>query len=89
VFISMAMRRRVGRWRLRTVLSSVPLLDSVSSCDHLRAIFRPKRRICCLGGYGYIAAFLSDVPSTSDIERGSAPQSLLLAHTHTDLSAQR
>ena len=74
---------------MQTILRPVLLLSLGSSFDYLKAIFLLGRRICCLGGCWYIAAFLSDVLSTSDIERGSAPRSLLLVHMHTDLSALR
>ena len=80
---------RVGQWRLQTVLTLVPILRLESSLAYLRAIFRPERRICCPGRCWYIVAFLSGVPSISDIEKENAPPSLLLIHTHTDLFAQR
>jgi hypothetical protein len=89
VLVDTVKRRRVGPWRLRTVLKLVPLLSSASSFGHLKAIFRPGRRICCLDGYGYIAAVPSGAQSTSDIERGSAQWSLLLVHMDTDPSALR
>ena len=82
-------RRRVGPWRLRIVLRLARLPSLASNFGHLTAIFRPGKRICCLGAYGYIAAFASGVRSTSDIERGSVPRSLLLVHMHTGPSLQR
>ena len=89
MFNDIVKRCRVGQWRLQTVLTLVLILSLESSLGYLRAIFRPGRRICCLGVCWYIAAFLSDVSSISDIERESALPSLLLVHIHTDPFAQR
>jgi hypothetical protein len=89
VFVDMVKRRRVGPWRLQTVLRLTLLPTSASSSGHPKAILRPGKMICCLGECGYIAAFPSGVWSTVDIERGSAPRSLLLAHMHIDLSLRR
>jgi hypothetical protein len=80
VLVGEVKRRRVGPWRLRIVLRLARLPSSASSSGHPKAIFRPGKSICCVGEYGYIAAFPSSVRSTSDIERGSVPWSLLLVH---------
>ena len=87
VFMSVITLRRVGLWLLQTVLLPVRLPGSGSSFDRLMVTFLPGRRICCLCGCWCIAASLSDVSSTSYIERGSALLSLLLVRIHTDLSA--
>jgi hypothetical protein len=82
VLVDTVKRRRVGPWRLQTVSLLALLPNSASSSGHPKEIFRPGKRICCLGECEYIAAFPSGVWSTSDIERGSGPRSLLLVHIH-------
>jgi hypothetical protein len=89
VLVDVIRWRRVGPWRLRIVWRLARLPCLASNFGHLTAIFRPGKRICCLGEYGYIAAFASGLRSTSDIEKGSALRSLLLAHMHTGLSLKR
>jgi hypothetical protein len=86
VLIDTAKWRRVGPWRLQTVLRLALLPGSASSSGHPKAIFHLGKRICCLGECGYIAAFPSGVRSTADIERGSAPRSLWLVHMRIDLT---
>jgi hypothetical protein len=74
MFVYIVRWRRVGPWRLRTVLRPVLLRSLESNFDYLTVIYLPGKRICCLGGCSYIAAFLSDMPSTSGIERGTTPR---------------
>jgi hypothetical protein len=85
VLVEMVKWRRVDRWRLRTVLWLALLPNSASSSGHPKATFRSGKRICCLGEYGFIAAFPSGAWSTSGIERGSARISLQrypVSHIH-------
>jgi hypothetical protein len=84
VLVDVVRRRRVGPWRLRIVLRLALPPNSASIADHRKAISRPGRGRGCPGEYGYIAAVLSVVWSTSDIGRGSAPRFLLLVHMHID-----
>jgi hypothetical protein len=69
--------------RLKTVLWLALLPNSASSSGHPKAIFRPGRKICYLGEYGYIVVVPSGAPSIFNIEIGSAPRSLSLVQTHT------
>jgi hypothetical protein len=81
--------RQVGPWRSRIVLRLAPLPSLASIADYQRAIFLLERKRDCPGGIGYIAVVLFIVWSTSDIERGSVPRSLLLVHMDTGPCLQR
>jgi hypothetical protein len=89
VLVGVVKWRRVGQWRSRIVLRLAQLPNSVSIADCQRVISRPGRRKDCPGEFGYTAAVLFVVWSTSDIERGSVPRSLLLVHMHTDPTLSR
>jgi hypothetical protein len=89
VLVDVVRWRRVGPWRLRIVLRLAPLPGSECMADYQRAISLPERRRDCPGEFGYIAVVLFVVWSTSDIERGSVPRSLLLVHMRTGLCLQR
>jgi hypothetical protein len=89
VLVGVVKWRRVAPWRSRIVLRLAQLPRSASIADHQRAISRLGRRRDCLGEFGYIAEVLFVVWSTSDIERGSVPPSLLLVHMHTGPCLQR
>jgi hypothetical protein len=75
---------RGGLWLWRIVLRPVLPLSLASTFDRRRATYLPGRRIDSLGGCRYIVASPSDVRSTSDIERGSAPQFPWPVRMHTD-----
>ena len=89
MLVDVVKRRRVGPWRSRIVLRLAQLPSSASNADHQSAISRPERRRDCPGEFGYIVVVLFVVRSTSDIERGSVPRSVLLAHIYTGLSLRR
>jgi hypothetical protein len=88
VLVDVVRWRPEGLWRMQIVLRLAQLPSSASIADYQRAISRPERRDCP-GEFGYIAAVLFVVRSTSDIGRGSVPRSLLLVHMHTGLSLRR
>ena len=65
---------RGGLWLWRIVLRPVLPLSLASTFDRRKATSLPGKRADFLGECRYIVAYPSGVWSTSDIERGSAPQ---------------
>lgn len=83
MFVGMVRWPRVGPWRWRIVLRSVPDLSSASTPDHRKATILLGRRIYFLGGCWYIVVVPSSALFIFDIEIGSVTQSLSLVHTLT------